>query len=59
MESAQTERKVQIFDDYITAMKDRMKRDGQIKIYQEVLDQLQEESPDIEVPTRPRPPTGQ
>ena len=59
MESAQTERKDQILDDYLTALKDRMKRDGQIKIYQEVLDQLQEESPDIEVPTRPRLPTGQ
>jgi hypothetical protein len=35
-----------------------MKRDGQIKIYQEVLDQYREETPDIELPTNPQAPSG-
>jgi hypothetical protein len=57
METAQTERRDQVFGDYVANLQDQMKRDGKIKIYKEVLDQLQEEEPDIEVPGRPRAPT--
>ena len=56
METAQTERRNQVFEDYLGSVQDRMKRDGKIKIYKEKLDELQEEEPDIEIPTRPKPP---
>jgi peptidyl-prolyl cis-trans isomerase D len=58
MESAQNERKNQIFDDYLATVQERMKRDGDIRIYKEVLDLLREEEPDVEAPTRPRIPAG-
>ena len=56
METAQTERRNQVFEDYLGSVQERMKRDGKIKIYKEKLDELQEEEPDIEIPTRPKPP---
>ena len=55
MESAQTERKNQVFEDYVSTLQERMKRDGKIKIYKDVLDAFREEEPDIQLPTR-RPP---
>src|SRR5438874_8155762 len=55
METAQTERKNQVFEDYVTTLQQRMKQDGKIKIYQGVLDALQEEEPDVDLPAR-RPP---
>jgi len=59
VESAQTARKNQIFNDYLAALMNKMKSDGSIKIYKEVLDQLREAEPDIELPTRPKPPAGE
>jgi hypothetical protein len=59
MESAQTARKNQIFNDYLAALMNKMKSDGSIKIYKEVLDQLREAEPDIDLPTQPRPPAGE
>jgi len=58
VETAQTTRKNQIFADYLSALMNQMKRDGKITVYKEVLDLLREEVPDVELPTRPRPPAG-
>ena len=55
METAQTERKNQVFEDYVSTLQERMKRDGKVKIYKDVLDSLQEEEPEVNLPTR-RPP---
>jgi peptidyl-prolyl cis-trans isomerase D len=57
METAQTERKNQVFEDYVTTLQERMKRDGKIKIYKDVLDALREEEPDVDLPTRRAPVT--
>lgn len=46
--SMMTERQEQVFDDYVTGVEQQMKRDGKIKIYQDVLAQLQEEEPAAE-----------
>jgi len=43
-QSMMSERQDQVFEDYIAAVQLRMKRDGKIKIYQQVLDQLEEPS---------------
>jgi peptidyl-prolyl cis-trans isomerase D len=59
VETAQTTRRNQIFGDYLSALTNQMKRDGKITIYKEVLDQLREEVPDVDLPTRPRPPAGE
>ena len=56
METAQTDRKNQVFEDYISTLQETAKRDGKIKIHKEVLDALQEEEPEINLPTRPRAP---
>src|SRR5439155_7468450 len=53
MQSALTERKNQVFEDYLVAVKNRMERDGKIKIYKDVLANLQEEEP--EAAPRPKP----
>ncbi|HEV8427427.1 MAG TPA: SurA N-terminal domain-containing protein [Pyrinomonadaceae bacterium] len=37
-----SDRQDQVFEDYIAGVQQRMKRDGKIKIFQEVLDQLEE-----------------
>ena len=58
IETAQTERKNQVFEDYLAALTERMKRDGKIKVYKEVLDGLREEEPEIDIPTRPQAPQG-
>lgn len=39
------ERQAQVFDDYIAAVRQRMKREGQIKIYDDVLKRLDEAEP--------------
>ena len=57
METAQTERKNQVFEDYLGGVQRRMKQDGDIKVYTEVLDQYQAAQPDMDVPTRPQIPT--
>jgi peptidyl-prolyl cis-trans isomerase D len=56
MDTAQNERKNQIFADYLAKAQERMTRDGDIKVYNEVLNQFQEEQPDVEIPTRPNLP---
>lgn len=57
METAQNDRKNQVFEDYLAGVQQRMKQDGGIKVYNEVLAQYQEAQPDIDLPTRPQIPT--
>ncbi|HEV8366463.1 MAG TPA: peptidyl-prolyl cis-trans isomerase [Pyrinomonadaceae bacterium] len=38
-----SERQSQVFEDYVSSVQEKMKRDGKIKIYQDVLDALPEE----------------
>ena len=45
-----SERQSQVFEDYVTGVQEKMKRDGKIKIYPDVLDTLPEEE---EQPTLP------
>jgi peptidyl-prolyl cis-trans isomerase D len=47
-QSMMTERQEQVFDDYVAGVEQQMKKDGKIKIYQDVLAQLQEEEPAAE-----------
>ena len=57
MQSALTERKNQVFDDYLTAVQRRMEQDGKIKINKDVLAGLQEEeAPEALPQRRPRLP---
>lgn len=58
METAQSDRKNQVFEDYLAGVQQRMKQDGDIKVYNEVLAQYQEAQPDIDLPTRPQIPAG-
>jgi len=44
--SMMSERQEQVFDDYVTGVEQQMKKDGKIKIYQDVLAQLQEDEPE-------------
>jgi hypothetical protein len=44
------ERQSQVFEDYITAVQERMKREGKIKIYDEVLAAMQEDEPEEALP---------
>jgi peptidyl-prolyl cis-trans isomerase D len=49
-------RQTQVFEDYIAAAQQRMKQEGKIKIYTDVLARMEEEEPIVEPPTRPRLP---
>jgi peptidyl-prolyl cis-trans isomerase D len=55
MQSALTERKNQVFDDYLTAVQRGMEQAGKIKIYKDVLAGMQEEEAPEALPQR-RPP---
>jgi peptidyl-prolyl cis-trans isomerase D len=57
METAQSDRKNQVFEDYLAKVQQQMKQDGDIKVYAEVLAQYQEAQPDIDLPARPQIPT--
>jgi peptidyl-prolyl cis-trans isomerase D len=59
MEAAQNERKNQIFEDYLAKVQQTMTQNGDIKIYNEVLTQFQDEQPEVEIPTRPNLPVTQ
>lgn len=54
MQQALTERKNQVFGDYLTSVMTRMKQSGSIKIYPDVLDTVAEEEPQA-VPPRRQP----
>lgn len=45
-----SERQDQVFEDYIAGVQQQMKKDGKIKIYQNVLDQLQEPAAEPNLP---------
>ena len=47
-QSMLTEREDQVFEDYIAGVQQRMKRDGKIKIYEDLLNQLEEAEPAAE-----------
>lgn len=47
-QSMMSERQDQVFDDYVTGVEQRMKQDGKIKIYKDVLAQLDEGEPEAE-----------
>jgi hypothetical protein len=40
-------RQDQVYEDYIASVVARLKRDGKIKIYQDVLDSLDEDEPQV------------
>ncbi|HJZ79811.1 MAG TPA: hypothetical protein VKD91_05680, partial [Pyrinomonadaceae bacterium] len=56
MQSALTERKNQVFEDYLGSIKTRMEQSGHIKIYKDVLATIQEEEPEALPPRRPQLP---
>ena len=45
-----SQRQDQVFEDYIAGVQQRMKKDGKIQIYQNVLDQLEEPSAEPNFP---------
>jgi hypothetical protein len=47
-----SERQNQVFEDYISTAQERMKRDGKIKIYDDVLARMEEAEP-VFAPPRP------
>jgi peptidyl-prolyl cis-trans isomerase D len=47
-QSMMSERQDQVFDDYVAGVQQRMKQDGRIKIYEDVLAQLEEGEPAAE-----------
>jgi peptidyl-prolyl cis-trans isomerase D len=53
MQSALTERKNQVFDDYLTALQNRMQQEGKITIYKDVLAGMKEAEPEAAPPRRP------
>ena len=59
IDTALKDRRDQVLEDYLSTVKLEMQRDGKIKIYKDALDGLQEDEPDIQIPTRrPTPAQG-
>jgi peptidyl-prolyl cis-trans isomerase D len=58
METALTQRRSQVFQDYIQAVQNRMEREGKIKIYEDVLAKLGGENEQPTLTTPQRPPSG-
>jgi peptidyl-prolyl cis-trans isomerase D len=56
MQAALTERKNQVFEDYLNAMKARMEQAGNIKIYKDVFETIQDEEPEALPQRRPQLP---
>src|SRR5437588_3761512 len=57
MQSALTERKNQVFEDYLTTVQNRMKQDGKIRIYKDVLaSMIDAEEPEAAPQRRPQLP---
>ncbi|MBA2338948.1 MAG: peptidyl-prolyl cis-trans isomerase [Pyrinomonadaceae bacterium] len=60
-ETALSARRNQVFGDYIAAAQERMQRDGQIKIYEDVLARIADDTPPVAAPPtapRRRPPVS-
>jgi len=47
-------RQSQVYEDYIGAVQQRMKQDGKIKIYPDVIASLEASEPEVEAPPRPQ-----
>lgn len=56
METALSERRNQVFDDYVNAIQARMQREGKIKIYEDVLARMADSSETAAPAPRPRIP---
>lgn len=58
-QAALSARQNQVYEDYISAVQQRMKQEGKIKIYQDVLASLEDSEPEVApIPQRPQfPPT--
>jgi hypothetical protein len=57
MQQALSDRKNQVFEDYLAAVMTRMKQAGKIKTYQDVLDTMAEDEPEAQpAPRRPQLP---
>jgi peptidyl-prolyl cis-trans isomerase D len=59
MQSALTERKNQVFQDYLESVKTRMEQAGKVKVYKDVLATIQEEEPEAAPRRQPRLPVTQ
>ncbi|MEJ7618431.1 MAG: hypothetical protein WKF30_16030 [Pyrinomonadaceae bacterium] len=51
-ETALTARRSRVFEDYVSAVQQRMARDGRIEIHDDVLTQIQEDEPPMVAPPR-------
>ena len=56
MQSALTERKNQVFEDYLASVKRRLEQAGKIRVYKDVLATLQDEEPEAQPRRQPRLP---
>jgi hypothetical protein len=56
MQTTVSAKQNELFGDYIRAVQQRMKQDGNIKIYDEVLAAIEEDEPEIATPPRPQLP---
>jgi peptidyl-prolyl cis-trans isomerase D len=56
MQQAVSERKNQVFEDYLNSVMSRMKQAGKVRIYKEVLDTMAEDEEQALPPTRPQLP---
>jgi len=55
-QTAISERRNQVFGDYTASLQERMQRDGQIKIYDDVLAKVADDEPPVAAPPTRRPP---
>jgi hypothetical protein len=56
LQQATSERKNQVFEDYLATVMTQMKQAGRIKIYQEALAMMGEDEPEAQPPRRPQLP---
>jgi len=55
-QTALTTKQNQIYEDYISAVQQRMKQSGKIKIYSDVIQSLEDSEPEVETPQLPQVP---
>jgi hypothetical protein len=49
-QTALTQKQNQLYEDYISAVQQRMKQSGKIKIYSDVIQSLEDSEPEVESP---------
>lgn len=59
MQSALTERKNQVFEDYLSSVKSRWEQDGKVRVYKDVLATIREAEPEAAPRRQPRLPVSQ